>query len=126
MVRLADFCRVKLLTYAVMGNHFHALVEVPKRVVWLERFGGAEGETRLFEHLRVHYSKTYVDALREKIAEWRRMGLESIVTLKLEAIKDCDSVTCRNTSRKWRNDSAAGLINAGEEGGRFGWIDLKA
>lgn len=92
MVRLADFCGVKLLTYAVMGNHFHALVEVPKRVVWLERFEGAEGETRLFEHLRVLYSKTYVDALREQIAEWRRMGLESMVTLKLEAIKErfCD------------------------------------
>ena len=38
MWRLADFSGVKLVTYCVMGNHFHALVEVPKRDLWLQRF----------------------------------------------------------------------------------------
>jgi len=29
MWRLAEFSGVKLITYCIMGNHFHALVEVP-------------------------------------------------------------------------------------------------
>ncbi len=92
MARLADFCGVKLLTYAVMGNHFHALIEVPRHSAWVERFEGAEGEERLFSHLRVLYSRDYVEALREQIAEWRRVGMEPMVQLKLKAIKErfCD------------------------------------
>jgi REP element-mobilizing transposase RayT len=31
MKRYADFCGVRMLTYCVMSNHFHVLVEVPKR-----------------------------------------------------------------------------------------------
>ena len=92
MARLADFCGVKLVTYAVMGNHFHALIEVPRRSAWVERFEGAEGEERLFSHLRVLYSRDYVEALRAQIAEWRRLGMESMVQLKLAAIRErfCD------------------------------------
>jgi hypothetical protein len=92
MARLADFCGVKLLTYAVMGNHFHALIEVPRHSAWVERFEGAEGEERLFSHLRVLYSRDYVEALKEQIAEWRRVGMESMVQFKLKAIKErfCD------------------------------------
>jgi putative transposase len=92
MWRLADFCGVKLVTYCIMGNHFHLLVEVPKRDVWLERFSGPEGEEKLLEHLAILYSKTYVGLLRQDLAELRRMGLENRVQEKLEAIKKrfCD------------------------------------
>ncbi|SKA89323.1 hypothetical protein SAMN02745166_01569 [Prosthecobacter debontii] len=50
--RLANFSGVRLVTDCVMDNHFHALVDVPRREVWLERFAGPAGEENLFEHLR--------------------------------------------------------------------------
>ena len=92
MWRLADFCGVRLVTYCIMGNHFHALVELPKREVWLERFAGPEGEEKLLEHLRVLYSKAYVDLLRTEIAELRRLGMEALAQEKLDSIKKrfCD------------------------------------
>ena len=41
--KMSAFCGVELLTYCVMGNHFHALVRVPDREQWLrEKFGAAE------------------------------------------------------------------------------------
>lgn len=30
LMELADFCQVRILTYCIMSNHFHALVEVPR------------------------------------------------------------------------------------------------
>lgn len=90
--RMADFCGVRLVTYCVMGNHFHALVEVPKREIWLERFAGPAGEEKLLEHLQMLYSKAYVGLLRTEFAELRKLGMESLVQEKLEAIKKrfCD------------------------------------
>ncbi|MCX6854245.1 MAG: transposase [Verrucomicrobia bacterium] len=92
MARLADFSGVRLVTYCIMGNHFHGLVEVPKREIWLERFTGPTGEQRLLDHLRVLYSRAYVDFLKAEIAELRKMGLEALVQTKLEGIKKrfCD------------------------------------
>jgi len=92
MWRLADFCGVKLVTYCVMGNHFHALVEVPRRELWLERFSGTAGEEKLFKHLGLLYSKTYIAFLREEIHELRRLGMDTLAEEKLEAIKKrfCD------------------------------------
>jgi putative transposase len=87
LCRLAEFSGVRLVTYCIMKNHFHALVEVPKREIWLERFAGAEGETRLLDHLRVLYSKAYVDFLRAEIADLRKQGLEALVQTKLAGIK---------------------------------------
>ena len=75
-----------------MANHFHLLVEVPNRDAWLERFTGPHGEAKLLDHLRILYSKTYVDLLRADLAELRRLGLESRAQQKLLAIKKrfCD------------------------------------
>jgi putative transposase len=92
MCRLAEFSGVRVVTYCIMKNHFHALVEVPKREIWLERFAGPEGEVRLLDHLRVLYSKAYVDYLRAEIADLRKQGLESLVQTKLAGItrRFCD------------------------------------
>jgi REP element-mobilizing transposase RayT len=54
MWRLADFCGMKLVTYCIMGNHFHLLVEVLKRDAWLERFADPKGEEKLLEHRNRH------------------------------------------------------------------------
>jgi putative transposase len=72
--KLARFSGIKLLTYCVMGNHFHALVRVPEREEWLKRFAGEEGEERLMQHLRLLYSKDFVGGLKLELADWRRNG----------------------------------------------------
>ena len=74
--RLAPFCGIKLLTYCVMGNHFHALIQVPDREAWLQRFAGPDGDVRLMEHLRTLYSKSYVEILSAQWLRWRMEGRE--------------------------------------------------
>jgi putative transposase len=85
--RMAEFCGIKVVTYCLMGNHFHLLAEVPHRDTWLQRFDGPQGEAKLLEHLRILYSKTYVCLLRDEIADLRQRGLEVLVQQRLEAIK---------------------------------------
>ncbi len=85
--RVAEFCGVQVLTYCIMGNHFHALIAVPHRATFMQRFEGPEGENRLLGHLRTLYSKNYIEQLEMEIAQWRRLGLESMVQNKLESFK---------------------------------------
>ncbi len=85
--RVAEFCGVQLLTYCVMGNHFHALVAVPHRATFMQRFEGPAGERRLLGHLRSLYSKSYIEQLEMEFAQWRRLGLESMAQNKLESFK---------------------------------------
>jgi putative transposase len=90
--RMAEFCGLKVVTYCLMGNHFHLLAEVPHRDTWLQRFEGPHGEAKLLEHLRILYSKTYVGLLSDELSDLRQRGLESLAQQKLEAIKKrfCD------------------------------------
>ncbi len=90
--RMAEFCGVKVVTYCIMGNHFHLLAELPHSETWLQRFEGPQGEARLLEHLRILYSRIYVGLLRDEIADLRKRGLEVLIQQKLEAIKKrfCD------------------------------------
>jgi hypothetical protein len=85
--KMAEFSGVRLVTYCIMRNHFHALVEVPRREIWLERFSGPGGEERLFEHLRTLYSREFVALLKQEIEELRRLGMDALALSKLEAIK---------------------------------------
>jgi len=90
--KLAEFSGVRLVTYCIIGNHFHALVEVPKREIWLERFSGPGGENKLFDHLRTLYSREFVGLLKQEIEELRRLGMDTLALARLEAIKKrfCD------------------------------------
>jgi hypothetical protein len=85
--KMSEFCGVKVVTYCVMSNHFHVLVEVPWRTVWLRRFEGPEGEARLFDHLRTLYSKAFVGMLKDELEELRRRGMESLAAEKVDGIK---------------------------------------
>ena len=85
--KMSEFCGVRLITYCIMGNHFHALLEVPRKDIWLQRFSGPQGELRLFDHLRTLYSKAFVALLRQDLDELRKRGLESLALAKIEAIK---------------------------------------
>jgi hypothetical protein len=90
--KMAEFSGVRLVTYCIMGNHFHALVEVPKREIWLERFAGDGGEERLYAHLRTLYSREFVGLLKQEMEELRKLGMDTLALAKLESIKKrfCD------------------------------------
>ena len=98
MRKMARFCGIKILTYCVMGNHFHALVRVPHKQTWLEEhFGppGAEGgEEKLFEHMRLLYSKAHIAAVKADFVKLRKMGggMGSLVQERVTAMKErmCD------------------------------------
>ncbi|MCP5557854.1 MAG: transposase [Verrucomicrobiaceae bacterium] len=98
MRKMARFCGIKILTYCIMGNHFHALVRVPHRGTWLEeRFGppgAAVGEEKLFEHMRLLYSKAHIAAVKADFAKLRTMGggMELLVQERVTAMKErmCD------------------------------------
>ncbi|MBN8417619.1 MAG: transposase [Verrucomicrobia bacterium] len=90
--RMAEFSGIKIVTYCLMGNHFHLLAEVPHRQTWLQRFDGPDGEKKLFQHLGILYSKTYLGLLRDELADLRQRGLASLATQRVEALKKrfCD------------------------------------
>jgi REP element-mobilizing transposase RayT len=92
MWRMAKFSGVEVLTYAIMGNHFHLLVKVPERAKFLKRFDGEGGEERLLEHLSLLYSKAFIASLRLEIARVREAGREDEVQLMLDAFRKrfCD------------------------------------
>ena len=85
--KMCSFFGIELLTYCVMGNHFHALVHVPDPKVWLQQFDGPMGEERLIEHLRGFYSKDFVDRLLEEMKKLREQGVEYQAVERLEAFK---------------------------------------
>ena len=90
--KMAEFSGVRLVTYCIMGNHFHVLVEVPKREIWLERFAGDGGEKRLYAHLRSLYSREFVGLLKQEMEGLRKLGMDTLALAKLESIKKrfCD------------------------------------
>jgi len=90
--RMAEFSGIKIVTYCLMGNHFHLLAEVPHRLTWLQRFAGPDGENKLFAHLGILYSKTYLGLLRDELAGLRQRGMAILAEQKIEALKKrfCD------------------------------------
>ncbi|MDB4265371.1 transposase [bacterium] len=70
MRRMERFSGVEVLTYAVMGNHFHLLLRVPEREKFLRKFKKGtklEQEERLFDHLRLLYSRAYLTQLKAEL-----------------------------------------------------------
>ena len=90
--RMAEFSGIKIVTYALMSNHFHLLAEVPHRETWLQRFTGPTGEEKLFDHLRTLYSRTYVALLRDELADLRTRGITALAAQRIDALKKrfCD------------------------------------
>jgi len=83
MRRMAVFCGVEIVTYCLMGNHFHILLRVPNQARFLDQFEGAEGEARLLEHLKVIYGKEHLRQLDAQIKDWREKGWEGEVQRRL-------------------------------------------
>lgn len=75
--KLARFCRVRVLTYSVMGNHYHVLLEVPDKEKLVEEFTGDDGERRLLTHMRCLYSASAVESLADELKRLRAEGRTS-------------------------------------------------
>ncbi len=72
MLRRAEtFCGLRVLTYAVMSNHFHLLVEVPER--------SEVDEAELVRRMTVLYGRIYVANVQKQWDEWRRTGAVYLV-----------------------------------------------
>ena len=61
MRKVEDFCGVQILTYAILDNHFHILVDVPDR----EEISDKE----LIRRMRALYPKHYVQEYEKSLAE---------------------------------------------------------
>jgi putative transposase len=92
MWRMARFSGVEILTYALMGNHFHILVKVPERAKFLKRFEGESGEAKLLEHLSLLYSKAYIAGVKVELTRVREAGRAEEVEAILETFRKrfCD------------------------------------
>jgi len=90
--KMSRFCGVEVLTFCVMGNHFHLLVRVPERESWLTQFEGAGGEEKLLAHLSQFYSASFMHALRWQLGEDKRLGGEAGSQARLDGFKKrlCD------------------------------------
>ena len=92
MWRMARFSGVEILTYALMGNHFHILVKVPERARFLKRFEGEGGEAKLLEHLSLLYSKAFIAGVKAELARVREAGRAEEAEAILETFRKrfCD------------------------------------
>ena len=72
MMRRAEaFCGVRVLTYAVMANHFHLLVEVPER--------SEVDEAELVRRMTALYGRIHAANVLRQWAEWRKTGAAHLV-----------------------------------------------
>jgi REP element-mobilizing transposase RayT len=71
MRRAEAFCGVRVLTYAVLSNHFHLLVEVLGR--------GEVDEAELVRRMTILYGRTYTANAQRQWAEWRRTGASALL-----------------------------------------------
>ena len=67
MAKVAVFSGVEILTFALMDNHFHLLVKVPK--------GHEVDDVELVEKMRVLYGDTKTDRILSAWEAWDRRGL---------------------------------------------------
>ena len=88
MRRMEKFSGLEILTYAVMGNHFHILLRVPCQEDYLRRFREGtrdEREARLLVHLKSLYSKAYLRQLEGELSRMKENGLEDLIEKTLES-----------------------------------------
>ena len=83
MRQYARFCGIQILTFCLMGNHFHLLIEVPKRP------DSPPNDAELLQRIGAIYSTVHVEKIRRQLADasllsiqkdalrqhfWKRMG----------------------------------------------------
>src|SRR6056297_2560635 len=91
MRRMERFSGVDVLTYAVMGNHFHLLLRVPERAQILRKFEKgtrAEREERLLDHLKALYSRAYLKQLKAELEVMTEQGMEELYQETIQSFLD--------------------------------------
>ena len=91
MRRMERFSGLEVLTYAVMGNHFHLLLRVPERARFLRKFEKgtrAEREKRLFEHLKLLYSKAYLKQLKAELEFMKEHKMKELYEKTIQGYLD--------------------------------------
>src|SRR6056297_2184839 len=91
MRRMERFSGVDVLTYAVMGNHFHLLLRVPERAQILRKFEKgtrAEREERLLDHLKALYSRAYLKQLKAELEVMTEQGMEELYQETIQGFLD--------------------------------------
>ena len=74
MRRYEAFSQVQVLTFCVMSNHFHILLEVPAGP---EDGGASWSDERLLEHLGLIYDDAKLGELRRELEHYREQGNEA-------------------------------------------------
>ena len=72
--RYEDFCGVRLVTFCVMSNHFHALVEVPGAAAFAEN---TLSDEELVRRVRVAQMSYGAGTLKQELGALRAEGTES-------------------------------------------------
>ena len=85
--KMSSFLGLRLLTHAIMGNHFHALLEIPNREKWLARFDGPGGERAFWAHLATFYQGESLHRLRRRVDDARQMGRNHEADKVIDSIK---------------------------------------
>ena len=79
MRKAEAFSGVRVLTYAILSNHFHLLVEVPER--------GEVGEAELLRRMTALYGEEYVANKLKQWREWREGGVASLAEAERERLR---------------------------------------
>ncbi len=74
MRRYEAFSQVQVLTFCVMSNHFHILLEVPDGP---DDGGASWSDERLLEHLGLIYDDSQLGQFRWELAHYREQGNEA-------------------------------------------------
>jgi putative transposase len=77
--KAAVFSGVKVLTYAVLSNHFHLLLEVPVQPLL--------DDAELIRRIRAFYGALEASRCKERWAEWHRNGLALLAEREQEGFR---------------------------------------
>ena len=73
------FCGVRVVTYAILSNHFHILTEVPDRQ--------EVSEAEVVGRLAAIYDRKTVSGMLAQWELWRKQGLEHLVQAELDRLR---------------------------------------
>jgi len=68
--KLSKFSKLRILSWCVMSNHIHLLIQVPEREPFMSNFT----EEDLWEHLKILYDEIYIKELRDEVEQLRKNG----------------------------------------------------
>ncbi len=73
------FCQVRIISYCLMSNHFHLLVEVPAKAEY------SMGEADLFAHVATCHGKRRAHLVAEEVRQYRAVGAHEAAQRVLES-----------------------------------------